>query len=170
VHFPAKQKGTTPGQTASILVGGSVIFAIWIVVAVSLNAPHQTANLHLMIVLLSGIATALLCGLLSESQRRAQRELDLAAKQAKLEATNLQLEESKQRAEQASAAKSLFLANMSHEQCGADILPQRQDKERYGDRRDQPPSVHPATAIEVPAAQQRRDEEDGGRRRVLDER
>jgi len=115
VYFPAKQKGTTPGQTASILVGGSVIFAIWIVVTTSLNAPHQTANLQLMIVLLSGIATALLCGLLSESQRRAQRELDLAAKQAKLEATNLLLEESKQRAEQASAAKSLFLANMSHE-------------------------------------------------------
>ena len=115
MYIPSKQQRATPAQTASILVGSSVVFAIWIVVVVSINTPHQTATLQLMIVLLSGIATVLLCGLLSESHRRAQRELDLAAKQAKLEATNLQLEESRQQAEQASAAKSLFLANMSHE-------------------------------------------------------
>ena len=115
MYNPTKQQSATPAQTASILIGGSVVFAIWIVAAASINAPPQTANLQLMIVLLSGIATALLCGLLSESRRRAQREFDLAAKQANLEATNLQLEESRQRAEQASAAKSLFLANMSHE-------------------------------------------------------
>jgi signal transduction histidine kinase len=115
VDLLAKQQRTSPAQTTSILVGGSVTFAIWIVATVSIHASHQTANLQLMIVLLSGIATTLLFGLLSEGRRRAQRELDLAANQVKLEATNLQLEESKQRAEQASAAKSLFLANMSHE-------------------------------------------------------
>ena len=115
VHLDAKSRGISPAQTTSILVGGSVIFAIWIVVTTSINTPQQTAVQQLMIVLLSSIATALLCGLVIEGQRRAQRERDLAAKQAELEATNLQLEESRQRAVQASAAKSLFLANMSHE-------------------------------------------------------
>jgi two-component system, cell cycle sensor histidine kinase PleC len=111
----AKAKAATAAQTTSILVGGSVALAMWIVVIASIHSASQTANLQRMIVLLCSIATVLLCGLLGESHRRAQRELDLATKQEKLEATNLQLEESRRRAEQASAAKSLFLANMSHE-------------------------------------------------------
>jgi two-component system cell cycle sensor histidine kinase PleC len=68
-----------------------------------------------MIVLLAIIATALLFALLHESERRSQREIELADKRAKLEATNIDLEESRKRAEEASTAKSLFLANMSHE-------------------------------------------------------
>ena len=115
MHLDVTPRGISPAQTTSILVSGSVIFAIWIVVTTSINTPQQTAVQQLMIVLLSSIATALLCGLVIEGQRRAQRERDLAAKRAELEATNLQLEESRQRAVQASAAKSLFLANMSHE-------------------------------------------------------
>jgi two-component system cell cycle sensor histidine kinase PleC len=115
MRFDAGPRRTSPVQTTSILVGGSIVLAIWIVVTASINGTQQTAVQQLMIVLLSGIATMLLCGLVSESRRRAQREIELAAEQAKLEATNLQLEESKGRAETASTAKSLFLANMGHE-------------------------------------------------------
>ena len=110
--------GATPGRAnstemTSLLVGSSITLAMWIVVAVSVH--EQPAIQQLMIVLLAIIATALLFALLHESERRSQREIELADKRAKLEATNIDLEESRKRAEEASTAKSLFLANMSHE-------------------------------------------------------
>jgi signal transduction histidine kinase len=114
MRFHAKSPPTSPAHTAIILVGGSVILAIWIIVTATINTSANN-TLPPMIVLLSAIATVLLCGLVGESRRRAQRELDLVIQRATLEATNLELAASKERAEQASRAKSLFLANMSHE-------------------------------------------------------
>jgi signal transduction histidine kinase len=114
MRFNPKPRRTIPAQTTSILVGSSVMLAMWIVVTVSNNAA-RTAAQQMLIVLLASVATALLYGLVKESRCRAQREAELAAEQAKLEAINLQLEESRKRAEDASTAKSLFLANMSHE-------------------------------------------------------
>jgi signal transduction histidine kinase len=110
--------GATPARAnsmemTSLLVGSSITLAMWIVVAISVH--EQPAIQQLMIVLLAIIATALLFALLHESERRSQREIELADKRAKLEATNIDLEESRKRAEEASTAKSLFLANMSHE-------------------------------------------------------
>jgi two-component system, cell cycle sensor histidine kinase PleC len=113
MRFSGTLTRTHPAQETSILVGGSITLAIWIVVTVSVN--QQPAIQQLMIVLLASVATALLYALHRESQCRAQREAELASKQATLEATNLELEESRARAEEACTAKSLFLANMSHE-------------------------------------------------------
>src|SRR5579863_3598447 len=104
---------TDPTQTRSLLISSSITLAIWIVAAVSVD--EKPAIQQLMIVLLAGLATALLYALFRESDRRAQREIELADKKAKLEAANIDLEESKKRAEKANTAKSLFLANMSHE-------------------------------------------------------
>ena len=100
-------------QTTSFIVTCSITLAIWIVAAASVN--EQPATQQLMIVILASLATALLYALLRESNRRAQREIELADKQEKLEAANIDLQESKKRAEEASTAKSRFLANMSHE-------------------------------------------------------
>jgi signal transduction histidine kinase len=112
----AKTHRISGAQTTSILVvGSSVMLAMWIVVITAVNEAQRTSVQQLMIVLLASVATALLCGLVIESRCRAQRETELAAEQAKLESTNRQLEESKKRVEEASTAKSLFLANMSHE-------------------------------------------------------
>jgi signal transduction histidine kinase len=113
MRLSATLSRSTPMQTTSFLVSSSITLAIWIVVTVSVN--EQPAIQQLMIVLLASIATALLCALVHESNCRGQREIELADKQAKLEVVNIELEESKKRAEQASTAKSLFLANMSHE-------------------------------------------------------
>ena len=111
--FSATSRRTNPEQTTSLLIGGSITLAMWIVVIASVN--EQPAIQQLMIVLLACVATALLCALIRESDCRAQREIELADKQATLEATNIELEESKRRVEEASMAKSLFLANVSHE-------------------------------------------------------
>ncbi|HVH73727.1 MAG TPA: HAMP domain-containing sensor histidine kinase [Stellaceae bacterium] len=104
---------TDPTQTRSLLISSSITLAIWIVAAASVD--EKPAIQQLMIVLLAALATALLYALFRESDRRAQREIELADKQAKLKAANIDLEESKKRAEKANTAKSLFLANMSHE-------------------------------------------------------
>jgi diguanylate cyclase (GGDEF)-like protein len=59
-------------QTTSILVvGSSVMLAMWIVVITSVNGTGQTSVQQLMIVLLASVATALLCGLVVESHCRA---------------------------------------------------------------------------------------------------
>jgi signal transduction histidine kinase len=113
MRLSATLSRTNPMQTTSFLVSSSITLAIWIVVTVSVN--KQPAIQQLMIVLLASIATALLYALVRESNCRGQREIELADKQVKLEAINIELEESKKCAEQASKAKSLFLANMSHE-------------------------------------------------------
>jgi signal transduction histidine kinase len=82
----------------------------------ALTAPRTYA---LMMVSMVGIATILLAGLAAylvrEIGRRTAHEIELAEERSKLQATNVELTESKQRAEAASTAKSLFLANMSHE-------------------------------------------------------
>ncbi|HEV2302363.1 MAG TPA: ATP-binding protein [Stellaceae bacterium] len=113
MRLSATPDRTYPTQTTGLLVAGSITLAIWIVAAVSVH--EKPAVQQLMIVILASLATALLYALFRESDRRAQRELELADKQAKLEAANIDLQESKMRAEEASTAKSLFLANMSHE-------------------------------------------------------
>lgn len=113
MRFIAAPGRANPTQTTSFLVSSSITLAIWIVAAASVN--ERPAVQQLMIVLLASLATALLYALFRESERRAQREIELADKQAKLEAVNIDLEESRKLAEQASTAKSLFLANMSHE-------------------------------------------------------
>jgi signal transduction histidine kinase len=113
MRLSATLSRTIPMQTTSFLVSSSITLAIWIVVTVSVN--EQPAIQQLMIVLLASIATALLYALVHESECRGRREIELADKQATLEATNIELEESRKYAEQASTAKSLFLANMSHE-------------------------------------------------------
>jgi signal transduction histidine kinase len=113
MRFSAAPGHANPTQTTSLLVSSSITLAIWIVAAASVN--EKPAVQQLMIVLLASLATALLYALFRESDRRAQREIELADKQAKLEAINIDLEESRRLAEQASTAKSLFLANMSHE-------------------------------------------------------
>ncbi|MBV9015991.1 MAG: hypothetical protein JO058_10075 [Alphaproteobacteria bacterium] len=71
------------------------------------------------IVCMAAVATLLLVllgfYLIRQNRLRAAHEIELGEERRKLQATNLELGQSKDRAEAASRAKSTFLANMSHE-------------------------------------------------------
>ncbi|MBV9153297.1 MAG: hypothetical protein JO204_16150, partial [Alphaproteobacteria bacterium] len=72
-----------------------------------------------VIVCMAAVATLLLVllgfYLIRQNRLRAAHEIELGEERRKLQATNLELGQSKDRAEAASRAKSTFLANMSHE-------------------------------------------------------
>lgn len=93
-----------------------------LVVTVGLDLDQQLAiarsNARTLLAV-AAVATALLTGLavylIREIRARANRERDLAEGHRQLEAANIALSDSMERAEAASRAKSLFLANMSHE-------------------------------------------------------
>ena len=93
-----------------------------LVVTVGLDLDAALAATHTdawMIISMAGLATVLLLALgfhlIRQDRLRAAHEMQLAEERRKLRLTNIELIESKERAEAASRAKTTFLANMSHE-------------------------------------------------------
>lgn len=95
-------------------------YPLLVVIGFDLNDVYASATEHARIIYsLAAVVTLILIALgaylTHEIRIRSLRELDLQIEREKLQATNRQLQDSNNRAETASRAKSMFLANMSHE-------------------------------------------------------
>jgi two-component system cell cycle sensor histidine kinase PleC len=95
-------------------------YSLVVTVGLGLDAALVVARADaFMIISMAAVATVLLSALafylIRQNRLRAAHEIELADERRKLRATNVELRESKERAEAASRAKSTFLANMSHE-------------------------------------------------------